>query len=29
VFVLAYTAMTLLLLPGIAADLRKVRASLV
>ena len=29
VFVLAYTAVSLLLLPGIAADLRKVRASLV
>jgi O-antigen/teichoic acid export membrane protein len=29
VFVVTYTAVTLLLLPGIAADLRKVRASLV
>jgi len=29
VFALAYTAATLVVLPGIAADLRKVRASLV
>jgi hypothetical protein len=29
VFVVVYTAATLLLLPGIAADLRKVRASIV